>query len=176
MKAEEIREAKCTYGSSTAEQALVHEARFHGKMLREIAAQLAEGHLSLRDRLAMAAMQGLFSNNADEFWQHDSGSMSNTAVHAYHWADVMLIAKDVTSPVPVPETPQFGEMGLGMNPETGCISNEELAKRDARATLLATPVSDPEKFCRCGDCGAEMERDNWVPIGGTSLCSSCMPF
>ena len=48
---------------------------------------------SLRDRFAMAAMQGLFSSSYDEFWIGICPE-TKTAQQAYKWADAMLKARD----------------------------------------------------------------------------------
>jgi hypothetical protein len=63
-------------------------------LLAEIAAQLAEGSIPLRDRFAMAAMQGLFSASSDEFWISITPE-TKTAQQAYMWADAMMKAREV---------------------------------------------------------------------------------
>ena len=62
-------------------------------LLAEIAAQLAEGQIPLRDRLAMSAMQGLFPASYDEFWTNITPE-TKTAQQAYMWADAMMKARD----------------------------------------------------------------------------------
>ena len=56
----------------------------------EIAAQLAEINEkkpTLRDQFAIAAMQGVFSGNSDEFWVDASLNVMRTTTQAYKWAD-----------------------------------------------------------------------------------------
>jgi hypothetical protein len=48
---------------------------------------------TLRDEFAMAAMQGLFAGNSDEFWVDVSREDLKTHTHAYKWADRMLEAR-----------------------------------------------------------------------------------
>lgn len=59
----------------------------------ECSAQLSEIKLSLRDRIAISTMQGLFSSNSDEFWVDNPINMKETSAHAYSWADAMLKAR-----------------------------------------------------------------------------------
>ena len=47
--------------------------------------------VTLRDRFAIAALQGLTST-ADEFWTGPLG-MAGVAAQAYLWADAMLAAR-----------------------------------------------------------------------------------
>jgi hypothetical protein len=46
----------------------------------------------MRDQFAVAALQGVTST-ADEFWVSCPQGMVNTAVQAYRWADMMLMAR-----------------------------------------------------------------------------------
>jgi exonuclease III len=50
---------------------------------------MTEPRATLRDQFAMAAMQGLFSASADEFWI-DLLRKQNTTAQAYMWADKMM--------------------------------------------------------------------------------------
>lgn len=55
--------------------------------------QILEPVRTLRDEFAMAAMQGLFAGNSDEFWVDVSREDLKTHTHAYKWADRMLEAR-----------------------------------------------------------------------------------
>lgn len=45
---------------------------------------------TLRDQFAMAALQGVFSGNSDEFWVDVSLDVLKTTSQAYKWADKMM--------------------------------------------------------------------------------------
>lgn len=68
-----------------------HYANQACDILREIRNEINTPEL--RDRLAMASMQGLFSASFDEFWVVNPESRAKTAKHAYEWADAMLKAR-----------------------------------------------------------------------------------
>ena len=53
---------------------------------------IMEPRATLLDQFAMAAMQGLFSASADEFWINIQ-ACQNTTAQAYEWADEMMKAR-----------------------------------------------------------------------------------
>ncbi len=62
-------------------------------MLAQIAAVLSDEHLSLRDRFAIAAIQGMLS--AERISSHDGfQSYKDMAAQAYIMADAMLTARE----------------------------------------------------------------------------------
>lgn len=126
--------------------------------LSDIAKYLAEGHLSLRDRFAMAAMQGLMVNNVDR--------RQDVVETAYLYADSMIAQRAVIEPITPPA------------PDVDAEVNDEDIKRQVehRKAVLASPTSDPERLVWCADCLKEFPRPDHCQIGGNIICDDCMPF
>ena len=137
--------------------------------LAEIAAQIAEGQVSLRDRLAMAAMQGLFLAAPAKWYSDEERKMF--ALESYAIADAMLEAKvnPIASPVSSPVVP---DPDVDAEPSYA----EQISAAAEHKARLAEPVSDPEKFVRCIDCCKEIPRPTWAAIGENCMCDLCIPF
>lgn len=126
-------------------------------VLAEIAAQLAEGRLSLRDRIAIAAMQSIMSNDPNARRQ-------DVVESAYFYADGMIAEREFIEPIAPPD--------VDAEP-----TNEEIQRHNAEhKARLAEPVSDPEKFVRCVDCCKEIPRPSWATVGENTMCNECLPF
>lgn len=125
--------------------------------------------LTLRDRFAIAALRGLVA---------DPGYLINTpeaaqdaARNAYMVADAMLAERDRGNEVEF-VAPREDEDIVDPN-----WSDEDIAKqKQEHAELLARPVSDPEKFTRCMDCGEEMPRWTGSKDGELGICDKDFPF
>jgi hypothetical protein len=121
---------------------------------------------TLRDQFAMAALPAI-----SQWYQDDEPGL---AKHAYAIADAMMEERNKPTP-PInhlwsnEQVAELKRKGLIVEDEDEPLTNEQIrAEKEQIAALVATPVSDPEKFKRCTDCGAEIPIDKY--------CEECLPF
>jgi hypothetical protein len=122
----------------------------------EIAAQVSESRVSLRDRFAMAALQGLMVNNV--------GRRKDLVETAYFYADGMMEYRLL------PETTKE------YDPDAEPSDEDIKSQIDKRKAILESPTSDPEKLVWCADCLKEVPRPEYCKVGDNIICELCMPF
>lgn len=127
--------------------------------LAEIAAQLSEGQLSLRDRIAIAAMQSIMSNDPNARRQ-------DVVESAYFYADGMIAQRESIESIAPPD------------PDVDTEANDRDIQRQVehRKAVLASPTSDPKTLVWCADCLKEVPRSEHCKIGDNIICDECMPF
>lgn len=123
---------------------------------------------SLRDQFAMAALPYLLTKRKN-FGEGDLFC----AEHAYRIADAMMRERnkvEITNPSHLWSDEQVAKLkrqGIIAEDEPSTIGQTR-GEKEKLAQLIVTPVSDPEKFKRCTDCGAEIPVDKY--------CEDCLPF